>query len=198
MEIEVKLLDIQPEEVRQRLKASGCTYLGREFQRNLMFDYPDRRLYETRDGSYIRIRQRSYLDSGDSNKRSQILLTYKEVVSREQYKIAEETELEVGDLKSMKLFLEKLGLVQVRLDEKIRESYAWQDIHFEIDEWAGLPPYLEVEAEGEERVKAGLEHLGYRLEDATSKNLREVLALYNIEDRSLCFADFGRQIELKP
>lgn len=199
MEIEVKVLDIDPEQIRLRLQAAGCVFQRREFQQNYMYDYPDRRLYETQDGSYIRLRRRVWVEQVEApespQRHEEILLTYKRVVSREAYKIADETETTVGDLDTMERFLTLLGLVQVRVDEKLRETYHWEQIHFEIDEWAGLPPYLEVEAESEAEVARGLGLLGYTLSDSTSRNLREVLAMYNIDSDCLRFADFGRSIE---
>ncbi|PKL78823.1 MAG: adenylate cyclase, partial [Candidatus Melainabacteria bacterium HGW-Melainabacteria-1] len=58
MEIELKVLNIDPELVREKLIAIDCEFHGREFQQNFMYDYPDRRLYDQQDGSYIRLRRR--------------------------------------------------------------------------------------------------------------------------------------------
>jgi adenylate cyclase class 2 len=193
-EIEVKVLNIDRETVREKLQALGAVYEGREFQQNRMYDYPDRRLYLQEDGSYIRIRQIRSLDpehAGQPNPALQIL-TLKKTLSRDKYKIAQETETAVADPEAMEQFLLQLGFVRVRIDEKIRESWVWNSIRFELDEWAGLPPYLEVEAPDEAAVSEGLAQLGYTLEQATSMNLNEVLALYKIEADSLCFADFEK------
>ncbi|MGE3725348.1 MAG: class IV adenylate cyclase [Candidatus Sericytochromatia bacterium] len=186
-EIEVKVLNIDRDTLREKLRALGAVCEGREFQQNRMYDYPDRRLYLQEDGSYIRIRLIRSLDSNASEQ----ILTLKKTLSRDKYKIAQETETAVADPEAMEQFLLRLGFVRVRIDEKIRESWVWQKIRFELDEWAGLPPYLEVEAPDEAAVSEGLARLGYGLEEATSMNLNEVLALYKIEADSLCFADFG-------
>lgn len=191
MEIELKILEIDQDAVRAGLRAAGCQFEGREFQRNYMYDYPDRRLYEQLDGSYIRLRLRFWPDSG----KREVLLTYKQTVSRTGYKIAEETETTVGDFAAMDQFLRKLGLEQIRLDEKIRETWRAGAIHFELDEWAGLPPYLEIEAESEADVDKGLSLIGYSRADTTAENLREVLAKYKMKADALRFADFGRDIE---
>lgn len=187
-EIEVKVLNIDRDGLRQKLQALGAKCEGREFQQNRMYDYPDRRLYLQEDGSYIRIRVIRSLE----NNQTQSLLTLKKTLSREKYKIAQETETPVADPEAMEQFLLQLGFVRVRIDEKIRESWVWQAIRFELDEWAGLPPYLEVEASNEADVAHGLAQLGYTLAQSTSMNLNEVLALYKIEADSLCFADFGQ------
>jgi len=186
-EIEVKVLNIDRDTLREKLRALGAVCEGREFQQNRMYDYPDRRLYLQEDGSYIRIRLIRSLESDFSSQ----ILTLKKTLSRDKYKIAQETETAVADPEAMAQFLLQLGFVRVRIDEKIRESWVWQKIRFELDEWAGLPPYLEVEAPDEAAVSEGLARLGYGLEEATSMNLNEVLALYKIEADSLCFADFG-------
>lgn len=192
MEIEIKILDIDPPTLRQRLKAAGATYQGREFQRNGMYDYPDRRLYEQRDGSYARIRVRKSLDTGAT----EAILTLKLTVSRSGgYKRAEEHETVVADAPALDAILRGLGLEQIRVDEKIRETWLLGPVHCELDEWAGLPPYLEIEGPDETTIATALGHLGYSLADATHKNLREVLALYNVSASSLTFADLGRDPE---
>ncbi|MGV3524417.1 MAG: class IV adenylate cyclase [Candidatus Sericytochromatia bacterium] len=191
MEIELKVFSVDPLTLRTRLQAAGAETEGREFQANHMYDYPDHRLYEQQDGSYIRLRRRRWLD----REAEEVRLTFKRTVSRDRYKIADETETKVGDFETMARFLTQLGLVETRVDEKLRETWRLDGIHFEIDEWAGLPPYLEVEAESEAEVARGLSLLGYSLEDTSAENLREVLARYNIQARSLRFADFGRQID---
>ena len=191
LEIEVKVLNINPEDIRQRLKKIGALHKETVLQRNQMYDYPDHRLYETQDGSYVRLRQIINL----ANSKSKGLLTHKKTISRQKYKIAEEIESSVGDLKAMDTFLKEMGLIQTRLDEKVRESYSYKNICIEIDEWAGMPPYLEVEGQSEADVEIGLKALGFKLEESTSMNLREVLNMYKIEADTLCFANFGRNIE---
>ena len=187
MEIEVKVLEIDKEKIRQRLQAIGCQPISHELQMNQLYDFPDNRLDQA-DGSYIRLRSiYNFLTD-----KKHYLLTLKETVSRQKYKIAEETETIVADFDAMHTFLLKLGFHQTRTDEKIRETYQWDTIIFEIDEWAGLPPYLEVEATNEEAVKKGLEMVGYSLQESTSQNLREVLMMYGIKSSNLRFSDFGR------
>lgn len=197
-EIEVKVLDIDAPLLRERLLAAGCEPLGFELQENYMFDYADRRLYEQQDGSYIRLRRlRRFTPNGlfrNDAQAEQVILTFKQVLSRDRYKIAQETETLVGDFEQMRAFLRLLEVHQMRSDEKLRQSFRYEDILFEIDEWAGLPPYLEVEAATEDRVAFGLSLLGLSLQDATTMNLREVLAKYKIKASNLHFADQGRDI----
>lgn len=193
MEIEIKVLNIDPPSVRQKLKELGATYQGREFQRNHMYDYADQRLYREHDGSYIRLRQRYWPDT----QQAEVLLTLKQTISRDKYKIAEETESTVGDFQALNQFLVKLGFIQTRIDEKLRETWLLDDLHLEIDQWAGLPPYLEIEAASEDAVQRGLNLLGYSAEQSTSANLTEVLAQYGITAKDLRFADFGQVLDFE-
>ena len=180
-------------DIKARLQDAGCECLGQEFQQNYMFDYANRRLYEEQDGSYIRLRRSRYFPRHPDTPETTIL-TYKKTLSRERFKIAQETETAVADFEQTRQFLTLLDLRQVRSDEKFRQRYRFEDILFEIDEWAGLPPYLEVEAASEERVAFGLSLLGLTLQESTTMNLREVLAKYKIKASNLHFADFGRDI----
>lgn len=189
MEIEVKVLDINPEKIREKLKKAGAIFLKKVFQRNFIYDYPDLRLLQA-DSSYVRLR----VNEDFETRTKTVILTYKKTISRNKYKTAKEIETSVESFEQMEQFLFEMGLIKRRLDEKIRESYALNNIQIEIDEWAGLPPYLEVEATNEELVEEGLHLLGFSLEQSTSKNLGEVLEMYNIEADNLLFKDFGRSV----
>lgn len=185
MEIEVKILNIDKEKIREKIKFIGGEFIKKEFQINYMFDFPDNRLY-SQDGGYVRIRVSYNLYTHEKI----CLLTLKKIVSRKDYKIAQETEINISDFENMKKFLEGIGMVNIRIDEKLRETYKLKNINFEIDHWAGLPPYLEVEGDTENEVKKALELLGYNLEQTTTINLKEALQLYGMDwNKNLQFSD---------
>ena len=56
LECELKYLDVNLEELSQRLKNAGGQCLGRYFETNLVFDYPDRSLKES--GILLRLREK--------------------------------------------------------------------------------------------------------------------------------------------
>lgn len=182
-EIEVKVLDINKSDLINKLKSINATLVKREFQNNYMFDYPDNRFFSK--GGYVRIRKSfSLLD-----KKEKVVLTFKELVSRDKFKVSKEIEFKADDFQSARDFLEALGLKVFRIDEKFRESYKLEEGLIEIDTWAGVPTYFEAEAESEEKVEILLNKLGYQLSQSTSMTLAEIMKHYNIEDSNRLFSE---------
>lgn len=180
-EIEVKVLNINKKNILEKLKSINANLIKKEFQRNIIFDYADNRLFNS--GGYVRIREaNSFID----NKKS-IIVTFKELISKDKFKISEEIEFETNNVNETTKFLEKLGLKIFRIDEKFRESYKIDFGLVEIDTWAGVPTYLEVEAINEENVEKILNLLGYKLSESTSMSLKEIIKFYNLEDCNRIF-----------
>lgn len=189
-EIEVKVLDINKLDLINKLKSIDATLVKREFQNNYMFDYPDNRFFSK--GGYVRIRKSfSLLDN-----KEKVVLTFKELVSRDKFKVSKEIEFKSDDFQSAKDFLEALGLKVFRLDEKFRESYKLEEGLIEIDTWAGVPTYFEAEAESEEKVEILLNKLGYQLSQSTSMTLAEIMKHYNIEDSDRLFSEEEKKLLL--
>lgn len=187
-EIEVKVLDIDKESLVKKLNDINSTLVKKEFQNNYMFDYPDNRFFSK--GGYVRIRKSiSILD-----KKEKIVLTFKELISKDKFKVSKEIEFKADDFDSAKNFLEALGLKLFRIDEKFRESYKLDEGLIEIDTWAGVPTYFEAEAENEKKVEILLNKLGYNLSQSTSMTLAEIMKHYNIEDTNRTFSDEEKKI----
>lgn len=181
-EIEVKVLDIDIESIRNKLNKLNAKLIKKEFQTNYMFDFEDNRYFSK--GGYIRIRKAFNL----IDKTEKIILTSKELISKDKFKVSKEIEFSSDDFTSSKNFIESLGLVLRRTDEKYRESYKFEEGLIEIDTWAGVPTYFEAEADSEEKVVKLLNYLGFTLEQSTSKTLGELMKLYKIEDNDRIFS----------
>lgn len=187
-EIEVKVLDIDKESLVKKLNDINATLVKKEFQNNYMFDYPDNRFFSK--GGYVRIRKSiSILD-----KKEKIILTFKELISKDKFKVSKEIEFKADDFDSAKNFLEALGLKLFRVDEKFRQSYKLDEGLIEIDTWAGVPTYFEAEAENEEKVEILLNKLGYNLSQSTSMTLAEIMKHYNIEDTDRTFSNEEKEL----
>ena len=180
-EIEVKVLNIDKSEVIKKLETLGAKQIKKEFQSNYMFDF-ENGFFDAK-GGYVRIRKA--LDC--LSKKEKIILTSKELISKDKFKISKEIEFGADDFESAKSFLESLGLKQFRLDEKFRESFQFDEGLVEIDTWAGVPTYLEVEADTEENVEVILNKIGYNLEQSTSMVLKEIMKKYNIPNQDMIF-----------
>jgi adenylate cyclase class 2 len=182
-EIEVKVLGIDQDKIKEKLEILGAEPVKKEFQVNYMFDFADSRFFSK--GGYVRIR---HLTDFAKN-REKIAVTFKELISREKFKISKEIEFNSDNFSETKNFLEALGLKLFRVDEKFRESYRLAEGLIEIDTWAGVPSYLEVEAETGEKVEILLGRLGLKLEESTSMTLAEILIHYNLSNENRIFSE---------
>ncbi|MFN8674686.1 MAG: class IV adenylate cyclase [Candidatus Sericytochromatia bacterium] len=182
-EIEVKVLEINKNEVIKKLIELKAVLVKKEFQANYMFDYKNQ-TFENK-GGYVRIRKAYDF----INNKEKITLTSKELISKDKFKISKEIEFQAYEFENTKLFLESLGLVQFRLDEKYRESYKLDEGLVEIDTWAGVKTYLEVEAETELEIEIILNKLGYDLKDSTSMTLKEIMKKYHIPEKDMIFTE---------
>jgi len=185
-EIEVKVLEINPEDIRKKLLKIGAKLVKKEFQTNLMFDFPDKRFFSS--GGYVRIRLIKKLNS-DNQDLTKGLITFKELISRDKFKVSQEIEFNSDNPEQTKEFLQALGLKLFRTDEKLRESYKLPEGLIEIDTWAGVPPYLEAEAESEEKVIKLLESIDFSLEQSTSMTLAEIMRHYQLGNSDCIFSE---------
>jgi adenylate cyclase class 2 len=182
-EIEVKVLNIDKSRLLNNLFLINAKLIKKEFQKNIMFDYEDNRLFNS--GGYIRLRELDDL----INKKKSYIVTFKELITKDKFKISEETEFETLNLENTIKFLNKLGLKIFRIDEKFRESYKLDLGLVEIDTWPGVPTYIEVEAESEENIKQILNFLDYKLSDSTSMSLKEIIKFYKLGNENRLFSE---------
>ncbi|MGH9469750.1 MAG: class IV adenylate cyclase [Terriglobia bacterium] len=113
-EVEIKLRVRQPARIKQRIRQLGFRRLGpRALETNVLFDYPDRRLFQA--GSALRLRS----VGGKS------LLTFKgPPAAAPRYKDREEVETEAENAAALRQILRRLGLVPVFTYRKHRTTYA--------------------------------------------------------------------------
>ena len=103
-------------------------------------------------------------------------MTAKQKVGSDGMLHNEEYEVETSNFASMAKILEIAGLEKYGDSIKTRESYRFNDITFDIDEYPGIPEYVEVEAQSHEKVEEGVKLLGFTMEDTaclTEGDLRE-------------------------
>jgi len=163
-EIEVKFLDVNHDEIREKLRAIGaiCEKPMR-LMRRVTFDSAE---MKARNG-WIRVR-----DEGDK-----ITLTYKQTDS---YDIdgTQELETTVGDFDIAVGILEQGGIAKGSFQESKRESWRLGEVQIELDEWPWLKPYIEIEAPGESSIHDIVAKLGLDMADALSG---DVMVAYRAE-----------------
>lgn len=165
-EIEAKFLNVDIDDVRAKLEVAGAT---REhpmrLMRRVLIEQPEH--YEKH--SFIRIR-----DEGDK-----VTLTYKKRGHRDINAIDNTAEIEVtvSDFdKTVELFREA-GWDYKTFQESKRETWNLGDVEIVIDEWPWVEPYIEIEADSEEKVKAAAASLGFDWSEAFFSHIDAVYKL---------------------
>ncbi|MBI4049361.1 MAG: class IV adenylate cyclase, partial [Candidatus Doudnabacteria bacterium] len=169
-EFEAHFLEIDVVETEKKLAALGAVKISDSLLKEIIFDKPDR--------SWNPIQKRVRIRA-DGKK---VDLAYKEQIAYNTMGGTEEYEFEVSDLDAAKAFVEKLGLIPIREQEKKRIRYKLGDMVFDIDSWPKIPPYLEIESDSEIKVKAAAEKLGLDWSKACFLDAKQIYEdVYNIK-----------------
>lgn len=154
-EIEVKFLNVNHDEIRQKLKAVGGTLVTpmRDMRRALIETVE----MKARNGFY-RLR-----DEGNK-----ITLTYKQFDSWAAGTIhgAKEIEIVVSDFDATLVLLTQVDLEPLTYQESRREAWELHGCEVVLDEWPWIPTYIEIEGESEQLVKDTATLLGFDWSDA--------------------------------
>lgn len=167
-EFEVKILDINVEEIISKLEKLGATKVRDKFQKRYIYSFKPRK-----ENYWIRLRT-------DGNKTT---LTIKEV-HNDQIDGTQELEIIVDDFEKTNLLLEKLGYESEYFQENKRISYILDDVEIEIDFWPKIPPYLEIEGKSIEEVHNMIKKLGFEISQTTSISTKEVYTKYSLDIHS--------------
>ena len=171
-EREVKVLNIDKDEIEKKLKGMGAILLKDEDQTNIRIDTEDNYLKKTYNG-YLRLR----ITKNNLNEEIKNTLTFKRNISRDNLRINEETETEVSNWDETVKILQILGYNKKRPGYKHRKSDLYDNIVFEIDTWdeeTYPKPYLEIEMTDEEDLERAIELLQLDREQITSKPIDEL------------------------
>lgn len=171
-ELEIKIVDIDPDEIRGKMETIGAVLVKKENQVNKIFDFDDKRLLKNK--GYARIR--TVEDILGSEHRS--YMTTKKLISQERFKVMEENEVEISDSAEGENIFRALGLVEYSSIKRYRESYRYKDslIEIDINDKAFFPvPYIEIETGSEQELEEIVGLLGYEMKDATSKTIFQLL-----------------------
>jgi adenylate cyclase class 2 len=147
-EIEGKWLNIDLDEMRERLRAAGVRLEQPERRMTRsVFDFPDGRLNQKNGWARVR-------DEGDK-----ITMSYKQLNDRSATG-THEVNLTVDNYENACHFLQELGLEQQATQQTSRESWKLGDVEIELDTWPWIPSFIEIEAESEELLRVTAEKLG--------------------------------------
>ena len=172
-ELETRIVDIDLDELRNKLNSIGAKKIKSENQINDLYDFEDSRLLNNK--GYARIRTVHDL----LNDKEIIFMTTKRLLSQGKFKEMEENEVIVDNKKMAEGIFKSLGLNVYQSIKKYRESYRLFNSLIDINDKEFCPfPYIEIETSSEESLKEILDLLGYKMEDTTSKTIYELIAEY--------------------
>ena len=155
-EIEVKFLDVDIDDIRNRLTSTGAKLeQPMRLMRRALIEEP----HHVTENSFIRIR-----DEGDKT-----TLTFKRRTKPDGTSTIDSTkeiETTVGDFDTTVEIFSEAGWQYITLQESRRETWQLDGAEVVIDEWPWIKPYIEVEAESEDIVRAVSDRLGFDWKDA--------------------------------
>lgn len=176
-EIEVKIRNIDKQDIIKKIEEFGAVKIFTGKVIDYRFDTPDRDL--SRQGKALRIRQKGrYIFLNLKGKKKSI----RNITGRDEIGV------KISNFKIMQKILNELGYVKIFELEKYRTEYRVDDITFDIDEYIGLDPILEIESDSYEKVQNYIKKLGVSERDVGRIYIREILAAkkrHDIKKRNL-------------
>ncbi|MBZ4664321.1 MAG: hypothetical protein JG776_2039 [Caloramator sp.] len=166
-EIEVKVLNVDLEKIKGKLKSLNAEKVKEENQKNYFFSLPNG------ENGYVRMRIIEDL----IERKEKITLCIKKIFKTDFARQNIEHEFEVSDFNECLNFLNELGIKDYKREDKYRESYMLNGTLIEFDNWDKkvFPiPYIEIEAPSIEALEDILKILDIPKDKITSKGLLEI------------------------
>lgn len=149
-EIEAQFLDINKNEIREKLKKIGAELVKPEvMMRRVVFDIGV--------NQYVRVR-----DEGNNK----IVMTYKNVEDDKSILGTKEINVEIDDYENGIMLLKACKLLPKAEQESYRETWKYGEVEICIDTWPWIPTFVEVEGPSEKLVWDTAEKLGLSREKA--------------------------------
>ncbi|MDO5047710.1 MAG: class IV adenylate cyclase [Anaerococcus sp.] len=169
-EIEVKVLNIDIEEMIEKLEGLGAERINHEFQKNYTFKPVGSKEF---DHGYLRLRETSHKGSD----KKEIELTFKEIKVADDVRINNEYTTKVDSVTMMTRIFELIGVELEYKGEKERISYSYKGQRFDIDIWDKKTyprPYMEIEFTNQSKIDDIIEELGIDKDNVTNKSITEL------------------------
>lgn len=181
-EIEVKFLEIDKEALIKKLRELGAEDTGDDFLKEAIF-YDKEGRWQYDETKFVRIRQTS----------KGIFVTFKH---KEVHGVTgtKEIEFTANDFRKVKDFLQEVGLVFFREQEKRRHKFLLGEVIVDIDTWPNIPTYVELEGPSEEAIKDAAQKLGFDWAKAEFGLAHDVVeGKYKVPVRSFKYFTFEKQ-----
>ena len=158
-EIETKILEVDKEEIKKKMKLLSAEEIKNT---RLFVDwYCPKGAEESGHPWYLRVRKTTDGKSEISWKSLE-----KFIGNTRQ---SEEINIDVSDFEKAKSLLEAVGLLHYAHQEKDRITFVYKDWNFDLDQYPGMPAYLEIEGNSEEHVGEAIKLLDLQNHEALSQ-----------------------------
>lgn len=165
-EYEIRVLEVNKEEIIKKLEELGATKKGEFEQKRYVYD-----LKPVEKGKWIRLRTNG----------KKATLAYKDIVSS-TIDGTKEVEFEIEDFDKANEFLERIGFESRSYQENKRIQYVLNNVEIDIDSWPMIPTYMEIEGESEEEIINIKNILNVDESKVTALNCDDVYKqIYNID-----------------
>ena len=165
-EYEIRVLEINKEDIIKKLEKLGATRLGEFNQKRYVYD-----LKPIDENKWIRLRTNGI----------KATLTYKDIESN-TISGTKEIEIEVDDFDKTNEFLELIGFKNKGYQENTRITYMLNGVEIDIDTWPMIPTYMEIEGDSEEDVVEIQKTLDIEDSKITALNCMDIYSqIYNID-----------------
>ena len=158
IEYEVRVLEINKEEIQSKLKQLNAVLIEDVFQKRYVYDFKP-----VVPSKWIRLRTNG----------TKSTLTIKNVESS-NIDGTKEVEIEVSDFDTTNEILRELGYTPRGIQENKRIKYDLNGVEVDIDTWPRIPTYLEIEGKSEEEVYNTLKLLDIPREKAISLDVQSI------------------------
>ena len=166
IEYEVRVLEIDKNEIEKKLKELNAELVEDVFQKRYLYDFNP-----VNPSKWIRLRTNG----------KKTTLTIKNVESS-NIDGTKEVEIEVNDFDTTNEILNELGYKPRGIQENKRIKYNLNGVEVDIDTWPKIPTYLEIEGSSEDEVYNTLKLLGIPKEDSTSLDVQRIYQeIYGID-----------------
>lgn len=163
-ETEVRFLEINKAVLVQRLTNLRATDLG-EAKLTEKILYDKALTWNDSGRQFIRLRTQG----------GRSMLTYKHRIDPARPDGTEEIEFTVDDPGKTEAFLERLGYIVYRHQEKLRHTFQLHDVTVDIDTWPRIPPYVEIEGPTIASLQSAAAALGFDWQQAEMRDAKAII-----------------------
>ena len=166
IEYEVRILEINSDELINRLERIGAKFIGKYDQKRYVYN-----TIPKKEGKWLRLRTNG----------EETTLTYKSV-EKNSIDGTKELEIKVEDFEKTNELLELVGIKSKGYQENRRIRYLLDDVEVDIDTWPLIPTYVEIEGIDEDSVNNVIKKLELQNNKVTALDVQSVYEkIYNID-----------------